>query len=46
MSSFTISITVWGLDQPWSPARGLYTRSFGVPLANCRAKARWAMAAP
>ena len=35
MSSFTISITVCGLDQPCSSARGLNTRSFGVPLANC-----------
>ncbi len=46
MSSFTISITVCGLDQPCSSARGLYTRSFGMPLANWRAKARCATAAP
>jgi hypothetical protein len=46
MSSLTISMTVCGLDQPCSSVRGLYTRSFGVPLANARAKASWAMAAP
>ena len=46
MSSFTISITVWGLDQPCSSGRGLYTRSLGIPEANVRAKARCAIAAP
>ena len=46
MSSFTISITVCGLDQPCSSARGLYTRSFGVPVANARANASCAIAAP
>ena len=46
MSSFTISITVWALDQPCSSARGLYTRSFGCPEANVRAKDNCAIAAP
>ena len=46
MSSFTNSITVCGLDQPCSSARGLNTRILGVPEEKSRAKARCTMAAP
>ena len=46
MSSFTISITVCGLDHPCSAATGLYTRTFGVPVTNRRANSRCAMPAP